>query len=185
MSRSPEWSRFVSFLYKELYFNYWGCRDLRKGNRKVKAKKQHKCHVEMPTYFCLHIVPLRGAPRSSLKLTELGHCKTFTSMPLNQDNCADGAVDTAFVSKNKTACQIYSNLFQGRISTAVLVEVNLCKGLWPEELWWIQELSSDNHMVLRLWLVQEVIENLTSKNPHQSLLAFWAMNYHFQDQFVF
>lgn len=49
------------------------------------------------------------------------------------------------------------------MSTAVLVEVHLCKGLWPEELWWIQELSSDNHMALRLQLVREVIENITSK----------------------
>ena len=70
------------------------------------------------------------------------------------------------------------------MSAAVLVDVHLCKGLWPEELWWIQELSGDNHMALRLQLVQEVTENLTSKNPHLSPLAFWAMNRHLQDQFV-
>lgn len=47
------------------------------------------------------------------------------------------------------------------MSAAVLVEVYLSKGLWPEELRWIEELSGDNHMALRLQLVQEVIENLT------------------------
>lgn len=72
-------------------------------------------------------------------------------MQLNQDNCADEAVDAAFLSKKgKTAWQIYATLFQGRVSTAALVEVHLCKGFWSEELQWIQEISSDNHMALRL-----------------------------------
>lgn len=104
---------------------------------------------------------------------------SFTSMQLNQDNCADGAVDAAFISKEngKIACQIYSSLLQGRMSAAVLLEVHLCKGLWPEELWWIQELSGDKHVVLRLQLVWEVTENFTSKNRHLScwLSEQWAI----------
>ena len=67
---------------------------------------------------------------------------------------------------------------------AVLVKVHLCKGLWLEELWRIQERNGDNHMALRLQPAREVTENLTSKNPHLSPLAFWAMNRHLQDQFV-
>lgn len=91
----------------------------------------------MPTYFCLHTISIRDAPRALLQLTELCQHKSFTSMQLNQDNCAGGAVDTVIISlkkKSKTACQIYSSVFQGRMSAAVLVEVEQCKGLWPEEL---------------------------------------------------
>lgn len=106
-------------------------------------------------------------------------------MQLNQDNCADEAVDAAFLSKKgKIAWQVFASLFQGRVNTAALVEVHLCKGLWSKELWWIQELSSDIHMTLRLQKVQEVTENLTSKNSHPSLLAFCVMNHHLQDQFI-
>lgn len=113
-------------------------------------------------------------------------CKGFMPTQLNQDNCADEAVDAAFISKKKgkTAWQIYASLFKDRVSTAAVVEVHLCKGLWSEELWWIKKLSSDNHMALRLQIVQEVTENLTSKNSHLSPLAFWALNHHLQDRFI-
>lgn len=55
----------------------------------------------MPTYFCLLTVSVRDAPRSLLQLTEPCQCKSFTSMQLNQDNCADGAVDAAFLRKKR------------------------------------------------------------------------------------
>lgn len=52
----------------------------------------------MPMYFCLHTVSIRDALKSLLQLTELCQSKSFMSMQLNQDNCADGAVDAAFIS---------------------------------------------------------------------------------------
>lgn len=120
----------------------------------------------MPTYFCLHTCAHQGCTEVFTPAHRTVPALEFHTNAI-KPNCADGALEAAFISlkekKSKIACQIYSSLFQGGLSTAVLVVVHLCKRLWPEELWWLQELSGDNHMALRLQVVWEVIENLTSK----------------------
>jgi len=64
----------------------------------VKAKSSTKQVSKCPHVFAC-ILCLLGMCRGLYSSSELCERKSFTSMQLNQDNCANGAVDTAFTSK--------------------------------------------------------------------------------------
>lgn len=176
---------YINFLTKNCILITGAVMVWRKGNRKAKAKPSTKqvflnAHVFLPVHCVSQGCAEVFTPADRAVLLQGFHVNTIKPGQL----CWWGCGHSMCKEKDKTACQISSSLFLGSMSAAVLVEVHLRKGLWPEETCWIQELSSDNHMAQRLQLACEVTEKRISKNTHSSTLVFWAMNCHLQDQFV-
>lgn len=109
----------------------------RKGNRKAKAKPSTKqvflsAQVFLPVHCVSQGCAEVFAPADRAVLLQGLHVNAIKPGQL----CWWGCGCNMCKKKDKTACQIYSSLFQGSMSTAVLVEMHLCKGLWPEEPCW-------------------------------------------------